>query len=93
MITERQQVLKCPMFAQPDLRNILIAAGRLLEVSPRPRGLSRAELQLLALCGVIRQIIRGQLGDDLEGEPVGDLTLRAQPYVPVYQPKLGENGN
>lgn len=99
MTTESQQVKQSPLFAQPDLRNILIAAKRILQLSgaatPPARRPCPAELQLLSLCLVIVEVIRGEFGEDLNGEPVGDLELRQQPYIPaVYRPKLrtGDNG-
>ena len=96
-MTTETSVEKTPLLAQHDLRNILVAANRVLAISgvaPRlGRNLTRAERQLLFLCGVICEIVVGTLGEDAEG-PVGDLTLRAQPYVrAAYQPKLsGGNG-
>lgn len=98
MITESQRALKSPLFRQPDLRNILDAAARIVgrgKVAPRlHRNLCRWELQLLAVCGDIGEIVVGQLGRDLYGEPLGDLTLKAQPYVPaVYRPKLRPEDN
>ncbi len=90
---------KTPLLAQHDLRNMLIAAARLRnisEVAPRlGRDLTRSERQLLSLCGVICEIIAGSLGEDGDGEPIGDLRLKAQPYVrATYQPKLsGGNGH
>ncbi len=88
---------QAPLLGQHDLRNLRVAAARVLDLSSVApalgRNLSRAELQLLALAGVVCEIIRGQLGEDLEGEPVGDLVLHPQPYTPaVYRPKLGDNG-
>ena len=86
-----------PLLAQHDLRNILVAASRIAHLGGLapflPRDLSRAERQLLSLCAVICELVTGTLGADLEGEPVGNLTLRAQPYVQAtYQPRLGGNG-
>ncbi len=98
-MTTKTSVAKTPLLGQHDLRCILAAALRIRDVggvAPRlGRDLSRAERQLLSLCGVISEIIVGSLGEDGEGEPVGDLTLRAQPYVrAAYQPKLsGGNGH
>ena len=93
MVTRRE-----PLLGQHDLRNILVAANRIRNISgvaPRlGRDLSRAERQLLSLAAVICEIIVGSLGEDGDGEPIGDLTLKAQPYVQAtYQPKLvGGNG-
>ncbi len=90
---------KTPLLAQHDLRNILVAANRIRNISGVAphlgRDLTRGERQLLSLCGVICEIIVGSLGEDGDGEAIGDLTLRAQPYVrATYQPKLsGGNGH
>ncbi len=97
MTTPTASETKEPLLGQHDLRNLRVAASRVLDLSRAApslgRNLSRAELQLLALCGVVCEIIRGQLGEDLEGEPVGDLVLHPQPYTPaVYRPKLRDNG-
>ena len=88
---------KTPLLAQHDLRCILVAANRIRHISqvaPRlGRDLSRAERQLLSLAAVVCEIIVGSLGEDADGEPIGDLTLKAQPYVrATYQPKLSGNG-
>ncbi len=97
-MTTDASVEKIPLLAQHDLRNILVAANRIRNISgeaPRlGRDLTRAERQLLSLCGVICEIVVGSLGEDAEG-PIGDLTLRAQPYIrATYQPKLsGGNGH
>ncbi len=97
MATETS-VVKTPLLAQHDLRNILVAANRIRNISGVAPGLgrdlSRAERQLLSLAAVICEIIVGSLGEDGDGEPIGDLTLKAQPYVrAAYQPKLsGGNG-
>ena len=96
MATETS-VEKTPLLAQHDLRNILAAAARLRDLGEVAahlgRDLTRGERQLLSLAGVICEIIVGSLGEDAEG-PVGDLVLKAQPYVrAAYQPKLsGGNG-
>ena len=98
-MTTETSVAKTPLLAQHDLRCILVAANRIRSVSgaaPRlGRELTRAERQLLSLCGVICEIIAGSLGEDGDGEPIGDLRLRAQPYIrATYQPKLsGGNGH
>ena len=95
MVADTQS--KTPLLAQYELRNILVAAARIRNiggmVSRLGRDLTRAERQLLALCGVITEIIAGTLGEDGDGEPVGDLELRALPYISaVYQPKLRPDG-
>ena len=97
-MTTETSVEKTPLLGQGDLRCILVAAVRIRQISqvaPRlGRDLSRAERQLLSLAAVICEIIRGSLGEDADGEPVGDLTLKAQPYVrATYQPRLGGNGH
>lgn len=75
---------KKPLLAQHDLRNILSAAVRIRNIREMEPSLGRrltdGERQLLALCGVVCELIQGTLGVDGDGEPVGDLTLRAQPY-------------
>ena len=92
-------VAKTPLLGQHDLRCILVAASRIRNISRVAPGLgrelTRAERQLLSLCGVICEIIAGSLGEDRDGEPIGDLTLKAQPYIrATYQPKLsGGNGH
>ena len=95
--TEESTTRTKPLLSQPDLRNIFTAAKRVLdlsEVAPHlGRSLTRGERQLLSLCHVVAEMIVGSLGSDADGEPVGDLTLRAQPYVQAtYQPRLGGNG-
>ena len=90
MTTEARQK---PLLGQRDLRNIRDAATRIATISAVApylrRDLDRAELQLLALCGVVCEIIVGSLGEDREGDPVGDLVLKAQPIIPAaYKPKL-----
>lgn len=98
MVTEtRIAQAKEPLLGQHDLRNLRVAAARVLDLSGVAhrlgRSLSRAELQLLDRCAAVVAIIQGQLGEDLDGEPVGDLTLRPQPGTPaVYRPKLSGNG-
>ncbi len=86
-----------PVFSQFDLRYIHQAATRTLlgrRLSERlSRRLCRAELQLLAACAAIAEIIHGELGTDAEGDPVGDLRLKESPILPTnHQPRLGENG-
>ncbi len=97
MITEDRVVRQKPLLGQPDLWCIREAAARIVNIGDVAlylhRDLSRAELQLLALCGVVGEIIVGEFGEDGEGEPIGDLTLRARPQLPaVHQPRLRENG-
>lgn len=88
---------KTLFLAQHDLRNLLVAAVRIRNISgvaPRlGRDLTRGERQLLSLAGVICEIIVGSLGVDGDGEPIGDLRLKAQPFVrATYQPRLEGNG-
>ena len=84
---------KKPLLGQLDLRCIRDPAARILNirgVAPYlPHSLTRAELQLLAACGAICEIVKGELGEDSLGEPVGDLVLRESPILPsAHQPKL-----
>ncbi|KKM00504.1 hypothetical protein LCGC14_1803760 [marine sediment metagenome] len=86
-----------PLLGQLDLRCIRDAAARIATlggVAPDlPRNLTRAELQLLTACYAITEIIRGEYGEDGEGDPVGDLALRESPGLPAaHQPRL-TNGN
>ena len=86
-----------PLLGQSDLRRIREAAARTLlgrRLAARlERRLSRAELQLLTACDAICAIVVGEYGEDGLGDPVGDLTLRERPGLPVaHQPKL-TNGN
>ncbi len=95
--TVRLAQSKKPLLGQLDLRCIREAAARILnlhEVAPYlPRDLSRAELQLLNLCEGICEIVKGELGEDAEGDPVGHLELRESPDLPAaHQPRLGGNG-
>ena len=89
---------KKPLLGQLDLRCIREAAARILTlrgVAPYlPRDLSRAELQLLTACDAICEIVKGELGEDSLGDPVGDLVLREAHDLPAaHQPKLtGDNG-
>lgn len=89
-------ITKTPLFAQRDLRCIREAAGRTLifrrMASKLDRRISRAELQLLALCDGICEVVKGELGEDGNGEPVGDLTLQEAPSLPTeHQLKLAED--
>ena len=86
-----------PLLGQRDLRGLREAAARIANIGDvalyLPRDLSRAELQLLALCGVVCEIVVGEFGKDGNGDPIGDLTLKARPQLPaVHQPRL-TNGN
>ena len=92
MVTRRQ-----PVLGQVDLRCVREAAARILvlrRAAPYlPRGLSCAELQLLTACDAIVALVQGELGQDANGDSVGDLTLREVPGLPVcHQPRLGGNG-
>lgn len=97
MVTAIQQTSlaqsKKPLLGQLDLRCIREAADRTLNirrVAPHlPRDLTRAELQLLAACDAICEIVQGEFGEDGLGEPVGNLALKESPSLPVaHQPKL-----
>ena len=96
-MTTEASVAKTPLFTQPHLRGFLMGAHGIRdegELADRiSRNLTRAERQLLAIAGVVCEIIAGTLGEDDDG-PIGDLKLKAQPYVrATYQPKLsGGNG-
>ena len=97
MVTEEATTRAKPLLSQGDLRNVLVASRRILtlrEMTPYlRRDLSRAERQLLSICAVVCELIRGEYGEDDDG-PIGDLTLKAQPYISAtYQPKLGPGGN
>jgi hypothetical protein len=89
-------VRRTPAFGQLDLRCIHDAAARVLlgrKLAARlDRRLTRAELQLLALCGVVCEMIGGELGTDDLGDPVGDLVLQEQPYLARPKLRPGENG-
>ena len=78
--TRITQQTKEPLFGQFDLRYIREAAARTLlghDLAGRlDRRLTRAEVQLLAACGAICEIVKGEFGQDGRGEPVGDLVLR-----------------
>ena len=83
-----------PVFGQRDLRGVLEAATRTLlgrTLAARlERRLTRAELQLLTACDAINELIRGELGEDGDGDPVGDLLVREVPGLPTYhQLRLG----
>ena len=94
MVTDTQS--KSPLLAQYELRNILVAAARIRNIREMEPSLGRSltdgERQLLALAGVICEIIVGTLGVDLDGEPLGDLVLRPQPYARRVS-QSGENGH
>ena len=79
---------KAPLFMQCDLWHLREAAARVLiarRVADRVgRRLCRAELQLLALCDAISEIV--------VEDPTGDLALRAQPgLTTAHQTKLVED--
>lgn len=84
-MTTKTSVAKTPLLAQHDLRNILAAAARICSIREMEPSLGRSltdgERQLLALCGVIAEIAVGTLGVDQDGETLGDLVLKAQPYA------------
>lgn len=86
-----------PLLGQVDLRCIRSAADRIVHLrgaAPHlPRGLSHGELQLLAAASAIVEIVVGELGEDGNGDTVGDLTVRGVPGLPItHQPRLGGNG-
>lgn len=92
MVTRRE-----PLLAQHDLRNILVAAARIVvlrQAAPHlPRSLTCGELQLLTVCAAICEIVVGELGSDANGDSVGDLTVRGVPGLPIcHQPRLEDNG-
>ena len=95
MITE---VRRKPLLGQVDLRRIREAAARTLLgrglATRLERRLSRAELQILALCDAICAVIVGELGEDGDGDTVGELVLRESAVLPAaHQPRLiGGNG-
>ncbi len=95
--TFRVAQARFPLLGQHDLRNIRVAAVRILNLHGAapylPRNLSRAELQLLHLCEGICEIVKGELGEDGEGDTVGDLKLQESPILPAaHQPRLEGNG-
>lgn len=93
-VTRRRE----PLLGQLDLRCVREAAARILHLRRAapylPRGLSCAELQLIAACDAICGLVVGELGEDSNGDTVGDLRLREIPGLPVcHQPRLvGGNG-
>ena len=79
---------KVPLFLQCDLWHLRETAARVLiarRVADRVgRRLCRAELQVLALCDAISEIV--------VEDPTGDLALRAQPRLPTeHQLRMGED--
>ena len=93
--TEKIITRREPLLGQLDLRCIREAAariGHLRQAAPYlPRSLSCGELQLLAACDAITELIKGELGEDGLGDPVGDLALREVPGLPLcHQPRLVE---
>ena len=95
-MTTETRAEKTPLLGQHDLRCILVAAARIRNIREMEPSLGRSltdgERQLLALAGVISEIIVGTLGVDGDGEPVGDLVLLAQPYARRVS-RSGENGH
>ncbi len=92
MVTRRE-----PLLGQLDLRCIRSAAVRIVHLRGATphlhRPLSHGELQLLAACDAIAQIVVGELGEDGDGDSVGDLAVRGVPGLPVcHQPRLRGNG-
>ncbi len=86
---------KAPLFGQCDLWHLRETAARVLiarRVADRvDRRLCRPELQLLALCDAILSVVRGELGTDARGDPIGDLTLREVPGLRTeHQTRLGD---
>ena len=96
MTIETSVARQKPLLGQLDLRAIRDPAARILlgrKLAARlERRLTRAELQLLTACDAIRALVKGELGEDSCGEPVGDLVLREVPGLPTsYQMKLAED--
>jgi len=94
--TETRIPRREPILGQLDLRCIREAAARILHLRHAapylPRGLSCAELQLIAACDAIVALVQGEYGEDGNGDTVGDLTLREVPGLPIcHQPKLRPN--
>ena len=94
--TETRITRREPLLGQLDLRCIREAAARIVvlrQAAPYlPRGLSCAELQLIAACDAIVALVQGEYGTDGNGDTVGDLTLREVPNLPIaHQPKLTED--
>ena len=86
-----------PLLGQVDLRCVREAAARILHLrgaaSYLDRRLSCGELQLIAACDAIVELVQGEHGEDGNGDSVGDLVLREVPCLPVcHQPRLGGNG-
>ncbi len=84
---------KKPVLAQYEMQRIREAAAATLNIRHLapflPYSLDRATLQLVAACDAIVQVIQGELGTNAEGEPEGNLILRASPNLPAaQQPKL-----
>ena len=95
--TVRLAQSKKPLLGQIDLRAVREASARIRNLHGAapylPRDLSRAELQLLALCDAICELVVGELGEDGNGDTVGGLRLQESPILPAaHQPKLRENG-
>ena len=84
---------KKPVLAQYEMERIREAAAATLNIRHLapflPYNLDRATLQLVAACDAICEIVQGSLGTSAEGEPEGDLVLRASKNLPAaHQPKL-----
>ena len=95
--TEARITRREPILGQLDLRCIREAAARILvlrQAAPYlPRGLSCAELQLIAACDAIVALVQGEYGTDGNGDSVGDLALAEVPGLPIcHQPRLEGNG-
>ncbi len=95
--TEARITRRQPLLGQVDLRCVREAAARILHLRGAAayldRRLSCGELQLIAACDAIVELIQGEYGEDGNGDTVGDLTLREVPGLPVcHQPRLGGNG-
>lgn len=100
MVTAIQQTSlaqsKKPLLSQLDLRCVRDPATRILNlrgVAPYlSHDLTRGELQLLAACDAVCELIQGELGEDSLGDPIGNLLLKESPTLPAAQlPKL-DNG-
>ncbi len=91
--TETRITRREPLLGQLDLRCIREAAARIVvlrQAAPYlPRGLTCAELQLIAACDAMVALVTGELGEDANGDSVGDLVVRQVAGRPLcHQPKL-----
>lgn len=99
-VSEERITRRVPVFTQFDLRYVREAAARTLRMLRLADGMGRrlsgAELQLLVATSAVVEIVRGELGEEVEDgmtESIGDLVLREVPGLPVcHQPRLGGNG-